>query len=68
MYGIPKFGSVEGVTLYALLVVCCPFGALLNCNDETGVAPLSVICQSFGLIDNSDDVCKGGFAIYNLVY
>ena len=49
MYGIPKFGSVKGVTLYALLAVCRPFRDLLNCNDETEVAPLSVICQSFGL-------------------
>lgn len=68
LYGIPKFGGVEGVTLYALLAVCRPFRALLNCNDETGVASLSVICQSFGLTDNSDDVCKGGFAIFNLVF
>lgn len=29
LYGIPKFDSAEGVTRYAMLVVCRPFGAFI---------------------------------------
>ena len=56
----------EGVTRYALLAICRPFRALFLSQWWTGVAPPSVIWQSFGLLDCPYVVCLCGLRLATL--